>query len=269
MSQIYIIAGILCLISLLVCYIFIRQTIVKKRKEKARLSRALLKRAKFLTQIIESFPQDFLTTDLSILLLRNTVDTFEQLTQLMPEETQHVDQFKLYSNLMEEAIKTANKNEQSQAIIENTSQINEIRQALNQLGQFILSWAKRGNISQKQYGLYKSQIKKLGVQLMVDNYMIAAHQSVETGKLKLGIHYYTLAKNLITEEGLANIKRKQLLQIEEKLPSLQETLDSESQERAQDTLAESDPANEALDTESNQWAELEEDGDWKKKNIYD
>lgn len=265
MSQIYIIAGVLGLISLLVCYIFIRQTIMKKKKEKARLQRALAKRAQFLMQTLDSFPQKFLTVDLSILLLRSTVDTFEQLTQLMPDESQYVDQFKLYTQKMEDTIKEG-KDEQSQAIIDNSSQINDIRQSLNQLGRFIHSWAQRGNISQKQHGVYKTQIKKLVVQLMVDNYMIVAAQAVETGKPKLGIHYYTLAKNLILEEGLTAIKRKQLTAIEEKLPKLQAALDNETQKRAQEKVAEE--ADEA-GGEKAQWNEYEEESDWKKKNMYD
>lgn len=265
MSQIYVIAGVLGLISLLVCYIFIRQTIVKKKKEKARLQRALVKRAKFLIQTIDSFPQNFLDTELSILLLRSTVDTFEQLTQLVPDENQYVDKFKLYTQKLEDTIKSGKDDDQTQAIIDNSSQINEIRQSLNQLGRFIHSWAQRGNISQKQYGVYKTQIKKLIVQLMVDNYIIAAAQAVETEKAKLGIHYYTLAKNLILEEGLTTIKRKQLSLIEEAVPKLQATLDNEIQKRAQDKIAEDAETSE----EASQWSELEEDSDWKKKNMYD
>ena len=269
MSQIYIIAGTLCLISLLVCYVFIRQTIVKKQKEKARLNRALAKRAKFLQQMLESFPQGFLPRDLSVLLLRSIVDTFEQLTKLTPDESQYIDQFKLYTTMLEETIKAGNKEEQAPVGIDNSNQITEIRQSLNQLGRFIQSWVKRGSISQKQYGLYKAQIKKLAVQVMVDNYMIAANQAVETEKLKLGIHYYTLAKNLITEEGLTTLKRKELMQIAEKLPSLQATLESEIQQRAQDTVAETASNGDMEGQQSNQWTEFEEDSDWKKKNIYD
>jgi len=268
MSQIYIIAGILCLISLLVCYIFIRQTIVKKQKEKARLNRALVKRAKFLIQTIESFPQYFLPTDIQILLLRSIVDTFEQLMQLMPSESEHIAQFKLYTQKMEEALKSSKESGEAQVIVDNSSQINEIRQALNQLGRFIHSWAQRGNISQKQYGVYKTQIKKLIVQLMVDNHMIAAAQAVETDKLKLGIHYYMLAKNLILEEGLTSEKRKQYIVIEEKLPALQIKLDGELQQRAQETVAETQ-ADAPEDKDSAQWSEFEEEGDWKKKNMYD
>jgi len=269
MSQIYIIAGMLCLISLLVCFVFIRQTIVKKQQEKARLSRALVKRAKFLQQMLESFPQGFLPTDLSVLLLRSIVDTFEQLTKLLPEETQYVDHFKLYTTMLEEAIKNSSKEEPSQAAIDNSSQIAEIRQSLNQLSRFIQSSAKRGSITQKQFILYKSQIKKLAVQVMVDNYMIAASQAVDSDKLKLGIHYYTLAKNLIAEEGLSTIKRKELMQIAEKVPSLQSLLDDEIQQRAQETVADSAAAGELENQDAGQWAELDEEDDWKKKNLYD
>lgn len=267
MSQIYIIAGILCLISILVCYIFIRQTIVKKKKEKARLHTALVKRAKYLIQTIDSFPHNFLTADLSMLMLRITADTFEQLTQLVPDEPKYVDQFKFYTQKMEDALKNVRSQEQAQAVIDNSSQINEIRQSLNQLGRFIQSWAKRGNINQKQYGAYKAQIKKLIVQLMIDNYMIAANQAVDNGKLKLGIHYYMLAKNLIAEEGLSTIKAKQLMQIDERLPQLQSDLDSEIQKRAEDQVAKQHV--DSPDTEGTAWSELEEEGDWKKKNLYD
>jgi len=268
MSHIYIIAGMLCLICLLVCFVFIRQTIVKKQKEKERLSRALVKKVKFLRQMLESFPQGFLSTDLVVLLLRSIADAYEQLIQLMPDKTEYVDHFKLYSTTLEEAIKTGKKNEQAQAL-DNSSQITEIKQSLNHLGRFLQGWAKQGSISPKQYGLYKAQIKRLAVQLVVDNYMITANQSVESKKLKLGIHYYTLAKNLITEEGLSTVKRQQLMQIAEKLPKLQASLDSETKQRAQDSVAESGSTSETDGQDAGQWAEIEEDDGWKKKNVYD
>ena len=265
MTQIYIIAGIITVVSMLICYIFIRQTIVKKQKERARLHKALEKRVAHLVQMLNSFPPHFLPKDLTIFLHRCIVDTYEQLSKLLPDEPEYLDNFKLYTAQMETFIRSAN--DKSNAItFQNTNQINEIRQNLNLLGRFLQTWAKRGNLSQKQYGTYKEQVKKLVIQLMVDNYILSAKQARQMEKEKLSMHYYMLAKNLITKEGLVSGRKQRLEAIDEELSHLQQAI-------AAKAISESGMTSTTSSTEDSDdnkaWGQFQEDADWKKKNIYD
>lgn len=261
MSPVYAIAGMLAIIALGICYIFIRQTLLKKKQEKARLIRALSKRASDLIQMVNGFPDNFLGRDLSVLLFRNIVDVFEQLSQLDSNETQYIENFKFYTKKMEEAQKIS-KTQEAAATILSGSQINETRQYLNFLNRFLQKWAQRGNISQKQHSVYKDQIQKLNAQLKVDSYMMMAAQARETEKPKLAIHYYQLAKNLITEEGLSNVKQRQLMSIEETLPRLMAEMEQQAQSQPEKENTES--------PEDEGWAEYEEEEEsWKKKRVYD
>lgn len=264
MAQVYIIAGVIVLVSVLICYIFIRQTIVKRQKEKARLHRALEKRSKELVQMLNSFPANFLPRDLSVFLYRCIVDVYEQLSKLMPEETEFIENFKLYTGQMESAMRTPATN--TSVTFTNSSQINEVRQYLNYFGRFLQTWMQRGNISSKQYGTYKGLIKQLVVQLMVDNYVLSAKQSTQMDKPKLAIHYYMLAKNLITKEGVAASRKGHLALIEEELSSLEKRVAEEA--RTGEGSVEEVPQVEENEEES-QWKQFEEDSGWKKKNIYD
>ncbi|MBX2809949.1 MAG: hypothetical protein KTR20_15105 [Cellvibrionaceae bacterium] len=265
MTQVYIIAGIIMLISVLICYIFIRQTIVKRRRERARLHRALDKRAKDLIQMLNAFPTNFLPRDLLIFLFRCIVDVYEQLSKLAPDELEYLDNFKLYTAQMETAMR-APKDSSEEVVLQSSSQINEIRQYLNYLGRFLQKWMQRGNISAKQYGGYKELIKRLIVQLMVDNYTLSAKQATQMDKAKLAIHYYMLAKNMLVKEGLIASRRERLQFIDEEIQSLEQRLEEEGQ--ATSEVAASASAEQA-EEEQKQWEQFEEEADWKKKNVYD
>ena len=159
MTPVYIIIGLIVLTCVLICYIYIKQTIVKRKREKARLFNALLKRSKELLQMLNAFPPHFLPKDLSVFLHRCIVDIFEQLSKLEPERSEFLEQFTLYTTTMETTIREPVNS--SQVRLQSSTQINEIRQYLNYLGRFMQKWVQRGNLSDKQYGAYKVTLKNL------------------------------------------------------------------------------------------------------------
>jgi hypothetical protein len=265
MTQVYIIAGTMVLIVALISFVFMRQTISKRHKERMRLQRALDKRSKDLVSMLNAFPPQFLPRDLLIFLYRCIVDTFEQLSKLNPSDSEYIELFKSYTAQMESVIRTPQNDKE--VSLQNSSQINEIRQYLNYLGRFLQRWMQRGNISQKQYGLYKGQLKRLITKLMVDNYILSAKQSIQIDKPKLAIHYYSLAKSLITKESLLTSTKGTLTMIQEELSSLEARVKlEEAEKQAEELLNEPSEGEEA---ESNQWQQFSEDDDWKKKNVYD
>lgn len=266
MTQVYIIAGIMILIIMPICVVFIRQTITKRKKEQMRLHRALDQRAKDLTQMINAFPPQFLPQELSVFLYRCLVDTYEQLSKLSPDNPEYLEQFKIHTAQMEAIMRVPK--ERSDVSLNSTSQINEIRQYLNHLGRFIQKWMQRGNISSKQYSGYKDILKKLITQLMVDNYSISAKQAVQMGKEKLAVHYYMLAKNLLTKEGIIASKKDRLEKINQRLSELERKL--EMQEEAEGKSAKEEKAVKAAsNSDDKECKGFDEDDDWKKKNVYD
>jgi hypothetical protein len=84
MTSVYIIIGLILLTCGLICYVFIKQTIVKRKRERTRLFNALEKRSKELLQMLNAFPPHFLPKDISVFLYRCIVDVFEQLSKLEP-----------------------------------------------------------------------------------------------------------------------------------------------------------------------------------------
>ena len=78
-------------------------------KEKQRLQRALIKRAKYLSQMLNAFPPNFLPKDLHVFLLRCIVDAYEQLSKLEPSETIYLEDYKSYTSEMDVAMRTQAK----------------------------------------------------------------------------------------------------------------------------------------------------------------
>jgi hypothetical protein len=263
MTPVYIIIGLIVLTCMLICYVFIKQTIVKRKREKARLFNALVKRSKELLQMLNAFPPHFLPKDLSVFLYRCIVDVFEQLSKLEPERSELLEQFTLYTTTMETKIREPVND--SQVRLQSSTQINEIRQYLNYLGRFMQKWVQRGNLSDQQYGAYKVTLKNLVNKLMIDNYMLSGTASNDIGKYKLAAHHFTLAKNMIIKEGLASTQKDNLAHINQELARLIEAM------KLEDEAAGTVKANiETITTDNNdEWSELEAKDGWKKKNIYD
>ncbi|MFT6388034.1 MAG: hypothetical protein ACJAUP_001407 [Cellvibrionaceae bacterium] len=268
MTQVYVIIGIIMLACLLVCYIFVKQTVIKRKKEKMRLRRALEKRSQDLVRMLTAFPPNFLPNDLQIFLYRCIIDVFEQLSTLAPEEHEYLENCTRYTSHMETAARSPQT--QSQASIQNSSQINELRQHLNYLGRFLQKWLQRGNINAKQYAHYKVLLKNNITKLMIDNYSLSAKYAVDIEKHKLAAHYFMLAKNLITKEGLIASHKGRLLLINQELVKLDEHLKAEAEKQVGfDGIEHKEKDNNHEDENTQKLQQFKEVDEWKKKNVYD
>jgi hypothetical protein len=124
---------------------------------------------------------------------------------------------------------------------------------------------QRGNLSNKQYAVYKVILKNLVTKLMIDNYMLSAKKSLDIEKNKLAVHYLTLAKDIIIKEGLVSTQKDNIDHINEELLRLNELLKLED-EAAGKVQVDIDTRVKADD---NQWNAFESNDDWKKKDVYD
>lgn len=263
MTSVNIIIGFILLTCAVIGFIFITQSIAKRKRERARLFNALKKRSKELLQMLNAFPPHFLPKEISVFLYRCIVDVFEQLSKLEPGRPEFLEQFMLHTAAMETTIRQPVNTKQ--VILQSTTQINEIRQYLNYLGRFMQKWQQRGNISSKQYAAYRLVLKNLVTKLMIDNYMLAATKSLDIGKNKLAVHYLTLAKDVIVKEGQTNTQRDNIAHINTELIRVKELLKLEV--AAEDKIQADITAPTEIDGE--QRNALEANDDWKKRNVYD
>jgi hypothetical protein len=265
MTQTYITIGIIAIIGLLVCYVFIRQTIGERQREKERLHRALEKRAKELLQMVSAFPDNFLPKELLVFIYRCIIDAYEQLTKLKPAEIQYVDSLKMHSLQLETVVRNTSSHKVED--LQSLTQINELRQYLNLVGGFLQKSAQRNHITHKQHLYYRQLVKELMIRLAVNNYSASAKQALEVQKNKLAIHYYELARKLLIRET-PNGYKESIQKINLRLEPLRE-MEGIEPDIQTEVSANTDGAAPAEEQEKDEWNDFKEDTEWKKKNVYD
>jgi hypothetical protein len=265
MTQIYIIIGIIAIIAVLVGYIFVRQTIGERKLERERLQRALNKRAKELLQAISVFPEDFLPKELIVFLYRSIIDAYEQLTKLDSSNKDYVEGLQIYTVQLESSIRKPETQKVND--VQSAAQINELKQYLNLIGNFLQKTMQRGLITQKQHAHYRLLLKELIVSLTVNGHTISARQSIEIQKTKLALHHYELAKKLLTKESPAGFKDRvaKINAAMEPLLLLQTTEETELRQQNKNPYSDDSQG----DDGNSKWDGFKEDSGWKKKNVYD
>ena len=262
MSSVAIISIIVILIVGLVSYASISQTIATRRKQKQRLLAALKIRSKDFKYMIAGFPPDFLSKDLNVLVYRCLIDVLEQLSKLDPQEKLYFDELMLFNKQYEEA--QSKPKIASRKKLDNPQQTKEIKRLLQGLNQFIGNLLKRGSITSGQFKEYNEQIKSMVIQMTVDSYIMNAKQSKSSGKIRLAIHYFSLAKKLLEKESGKQNFIKQIQQLDGVIAQLE----VQAAEEEPGTTANAVAAKES--DGSNEWNEFkQDDSEWKKKSVYD
>ncbi len=260
MSSLMIASIIFALLIVLVGYAFVSQTLEKRKKRRQRLLSALKHRQRNFKYMLSGFPEGLLTKDLTLIIYRALLDACEQLSRLEPRESGHMEDFTAYSAELE-ALKHRPTSERTQP--KTPEQAVEIKRLLQELYRFIAHQTERGNIGQAQGQTYKDQIKRLALLVAVDAHAVSARQAQAAGKPRLAIHYYNLAKKMLTQEKGGQGYQKQLAQINGIIKKLEGQLEQQPEADAAPTSE--GPAPE----EKKEWEEFEQQTDWKKKQLYD
>lgn len=258
---IYIVAIIIVLLSALACYALITQSMEKKRVQKQRILMTLKTKQRNLIHLINGFPANFLTNDLVSLIYRSLIDTCEQLSKVEPKEQRHIDDVTLYTNQLD----SLPKNAAAQRVrIENPQAMKEIRQHLQELIHFLTQQEALKIINKVQFGAYMDQVKRLNLQMSVDAYLYNAKQAQQSGKLRLAIHFFTLARKMLIAENTTRTYDKQIAQLDDIIIKLEEKAQLSGEPVTTNDSTASDPT-------SKEWEKFTPpDGDaWKKKQIYD
>lgn len=259
--SIYIVISIIVLLCTLACYAFISQSIEKRRVQKQRILMTLKTRQRNFVHLINGFPPNFLTHDLLGLIYRALIDTCEQLSKIEPKDPRHLDDVTLYTNQLDALPKN---NTVQRARIDNPQTMRDIRQHLQELQHFLAQQEASKTINKVQFTTYIDQINRLALQMSVDAYLLQAKQAQQIGKLRLAIHFFLLAKKMLSGENATRTYDKQIAQLDGIIAKLEEKAQIKGE--APETTHSAPPN----DTSSKEWENFTPaDDKWKKKQIYD
>jgi hypothetical protein len=241
---------------------FVIHTVERNRREKRRQEALLHKRASNLQYMLDSFPQNFLGSELKVLVCQSLLNIYEQLKQIEPGKREYTKRSSAISQRIQEFAKQ--KNQASYQPLNSPEQIKEIKNLLEMLNTFIIQLLKQKSISKEQANNYTVQLQQLMHQTSIDTYSIAARDAESKGKYKLAIHYYQSALDKLRKQNLEGIYHHHALAYQQKIEELR--LQSK---QSPTTLAEEQAGeNKPQDKEWDKFLDSDED-DWKKKNVYD
>lgn len=262
MSSIVIIASIIALLAILVCYAFFAQTVQQRAQKKQRMIQAMKQRASNFRFILTGVPQDFLPRELNLLVLSSLIDVLETLTKLEPGVAAHQKELLSLTEQRNQAQRQSSS--AARPNIDNPQQIKEVKACLTELNKFVFHLEGKGRFNRQQADTYRAMIKQLVLQLSVDGYVLHGRQAREKDKLQLATHYFQLALNLMIKERSGGIFESRIAQ----LKTIVEELTAQMRETEQTADDASPEASEADIKE--QWDEFDsEQSHWKKKQIYD
>lgn len=255
MSTTAVIAIIVGALAILIAYAFVSQALERRRKERQRLLSALHLRNKDFKYMARGFPDGFLPKDLNIMVLQCLVDTCERLCELEPADKNHQDDLALYTQQLSELrLRPAGAKRKA---LTSPGQVKEVTKLLQGLSNYIAGQQQRGLVTESQAQQYVSQIKHLVVQITLDNYLLSARHALNAQKHHLAIHYYTLAKKLLTRQSGEINYQKQIHQLNDTIAKLEKVAAEHSQ------------SNNLPAEGSSEWEEFEKERAWQLKTQYD
>ncbi len=265
MTSVIAISAIIVLLAVMVCYALVAQTINKKRQQRLLLLNALKTKLRNFKFMITAFPKGFLTPDLNLLIHRCLIDTCEQLTQLVPEDNQYMQDLKLYQGKMEELKRSPQKH--ARIKFDNPKTATETRKYLEELFKVVHQLYRRRSINKEHLDLYTGQIKNLVLQLSVDTYVLHARQAHQAGKARMAVHYYGLARKLLVRENARQQFQSQIVELDQTLAELNAQL---AQQQGKDPQSEDAEAQREGKPVNKEWEQFgQDDESWKKRKIYD
>lgn len=252
MTSVLVIAALVILATALVCYVFISQHLAKKKKQQARVLKALKHRQQFLKMLVSELPAGYLPAELNSFVYRVLLNTCEQLAKLDPGGGYN-QEFQQYSQQLQ-ASGTATK------VKLPPEKSAEASSLLKELGRYITAQSGAGAIPAATAKGLLLHIRRLLLSASVDSHLLQAKKARSENKLRLAIHYYNLARKLLLKENAQQGFQKQVDQLSEVITKLeQEYAAQQPQTKPSGEEPESDEA----------WNKLDDEDDWKKKQVYD
>jgi hypothetical protein len=260
---VYIVVAIIVSLSAFACYALIARAIENQHIQKQRMLMMLRTKYRNLLHMHNGFPKHFLTTHLASLIYKGLIDTCDHLSKVEPNNQRYpLEMASLISQLEELSVATSVQ----KIRVDSPHQMKEIHQHLQALQGYLQQQAELKLINKRQHSGYQDQIKNLSLQLSADTYTYHAEDAQQAGKLRLAIHYLTLAKKLLFPERANPAFTTQLHKIEALLTHLEEkalAYDDAAAAQNSEALADSNEENHSPHKKE------KEAESWKKKQVYD
>lgn len=148
-----------------------------------------------------------------MLILKNIRDTYEQLAQLEPDQSNHIVMLEHTAEQITEA-QRCKPNERRKSL-ESPHQIHETQNHLKELNQFIADLTQKQILLEKQRQYFNSQIQQLMLSLSADNYIIQGQQAMQLGRSKMATHYFDLTVKLLAREGKPGFFDEQIAELKQ------------------------------------------------------
>jgi hypothetical protein len=255
MTSVYIAGGIIVVLVIAVCYAFMLQTVTRKREQQQRLVSALENRIRNFRYLLSGFPENFLPKDLHLLVYRHLVEAAQQLVTLAPKDKNYVEELEVFSREMTEIQRRPPSNRQQR--LGSVKQSKEVKHHLTELNKLVHRLHKRGKVNKTEFESFTADIRQMVLHIAVDNYKGHAEAAETADKPRMAIHYYTLARNLLSKEKLSANYKTQINELTAQLQRLEAIVEPA---QAPEPEAEGQEAD---------WSEFGADDSWKKKAIYD
>ncbi len=263
MSSVVVITSLIVILAALVCYAFVTQTLAHRKQQRERLLGVLTAKIRNFKYMLNGFPQGFLPKDLTILVQRSLIDLYEQLVDLDGDNPLHKQELQAISLQLNETQRQARQ--QNPVSIESPQQIKEAKTCLEELHKFVFQLEAKGAVNRNNAEAYRGMIKQLVLQISVDSYLLSGRHAQTGGKIRLAIHYFTLAHKLLVKEGKSGQFDKKIASLAVTIKELEEKL---IQEEPSAIVAKAPPPTD--EEQQAAWKKYNNtDDSWKKKQVYD
>jgi hypothetical protein len=251
-----IIAVFACLF-ILVAVTFTLQQIEKNNAEKSALIAALKTQTRNFQQLLDGFPDGFLSRDLKLLVCQCIAESLDQLQRIDRRNPQHQQQQRqLNEKIAQLQAQPADQGQYQN--LNNPAQMQEVQKLLNSLINVIQRLHQNKRISAGQAEAYSRQIQRLVTRVALDAHLNTAQQALGERKLRLAIHHYGQAVDKMSKDNADDLFTTQIATYQQRIQEL-DVLDQQLQKQQQ--------TNSAANAE---WKNHQPKDDAQlKKNVYD
>lgn len=251
-----IIAVFACLFVLVAVTITLQQ-IEKANAKKSAAIAAFKSQTRNFQQLLDGFPEGFLSRDLKLLVCQCIAEGLDQLVRIDKGNPQHLQQQRQLNERVAQL--QAQPADQSQyQNLNNPAQMQELQKLLNSLYNVVQRLYQSKRLNEAQAAGYSQQVQRLATRLALDSHLAVAQQALSERKLRLAIHHYGQAIEKMTKDNGDGAFTASIEAHQQRIQEL-DVLDQQLQKQQQ-----------AKSTASAEWKNLEPKEDpLQKKNVYD
>lgn len=195
-----IVIAIFACLFILVAVTITLQQVEKANAKKGALIAALKGQTRNFQQLLEGFPEGFLSRDLKLLVCQCIGEGLDQLVRIDRTNPQHLQVQRQLSERVTQL--QAQPADQSQyQTLNNPAQMQELQKLLNNLYNVIQRLYQNKRMNAAQAESYSKQVQRLSTRLALDTHLNIAQQALSEHKPRLAIHHYGQAIDKMSKDN--------------------------------------------------------------------